>query len=162
MTCFRPLIGVSFCKHIMTYIIIHCNFVSVPLSELASVNQFLMNSTMACILYRFRPLIRVSFCKLYIRVVIILRVIHLRFRPLIGVSFCKLGRIEAASNWDDIGFRPLIGVSFCKLKKNGWKNLVSSFRPLIGVSFCKPYPFSGLINRGFQGALACLKFNKRF
>ena len=37
-----------------------------------------------------------------------------------------------------------------------------SFRPLIGVSFCKPYTLQAIINKGLQGALACLKFNKRF
>ena len=61
-------------------------------------------------------------------------------------------------------FRPLIGVSFCKLVQQSGLvfNGTISFRPLIGVSFCKPYPLQTLVNQGFKGALACLKFNKRF
>ena len=87
------------------------------------------------------------------------------FRPLIGVSFCKL--LVMFRSIIDIGgayrFRPLIGVSFCKQKDKevDWDKDFR-FRPLIGVSFCKPYPLQALINQGLQGALACLKFNKRF
>ena len=61
--CFRPLIGVSFCKLFqLRHIPILVQEVSVPLSGLASVNramQFFYHS----VNMRFRPLIGVSFCK---------------------------------------------------------------------------------------------------
>ena len=116
---FRPLIGVSFCKH-----------TTQTRTEAAT--------------GRFRPLIGVSFCKL-VSLFSVLKNSYDCFRPLIGVSFCKRitsGRI--VRHYDKYCFRPLIGVSFCKLKefdKDSNHGIIVSV-PLSGLVFVN-YPHIG-------------------
>ena len=45
---------------------------------------------------------------------------------------------------------------------NGWSGGQKVSVPLSGLTSVNPYLLQALINKGLQGALACLKFNKRF
>ena len=85
---FRPLIGVNFCKpEIFQVYCRRLHGVSVPLSGLTSVNKTLAISGVGLMIYGFRPLIGVNFCKLLEAPRAISHI--LSFRPLIGVNFCK-------------------------------------------------------------------------
>ena len=111
--CFRPLIGVSFCKR--------CNYKNFPrimvdefpspLSGLASVNT--------------------------VRLVMIKRQ-QISFRPLFRGNFCKqVGNYEhrPCNRYVSVPLSGLASVNWMLQKT--WKSMSFSFRPLIGVSFCK-------------------------
>ena len=83
---FRPLIGVSFCKHYgWTNLDSARVNVSVPLSGLASVNVFNGDFLWSCILVSV-PLSGLASVN-GARSILVFS--YVCFRPLIGVSFCK-------------------------------------------------------------------------
>ena len=85
------------------------------------------------------------------------------FVPLSGlVSVNLMSTPYEKTGSVDLVFVPLSGLVSVNVKPEFVHLSGRGFRPLIGVSFCKPYPLQALINQGLQGALACLKFNKRF